>query len=88
MNKQKRLSPFEQLLRAIEREIYDLVLELQYPGTEINWDFVVGYRTALNVLLEKAYSIYNRRTPSEFISMDERSQDTTLKLLELLRRGS
>lgn len=81
----KRLSQFEQLLRAIENEVFDLALSSQ--GNEAQNDFfVIGYRCALNVLLEKAYAIRNRRFPADFITFDETKEETTKRLLEALKR--
>lgn len=87
MKGRKKLSPFEQLLRAIERELYDLTLELQKEHKGLNMDYMQGYRAALNVMLEKAYAIYNRRFPGEFVALDERTEEATAKLLKMLKRG-
>ena len=81
----KRLSPFEQLLRAIENEVFNLALSSQ-SKEKMNTDFVIGYRCALNVLLEKAYAIRNRRFPADFITLDETKEETTKRLLEALKR--
>ena len=83
----KRYSPFQELLRYVEGAIFDLTLELQLPTTEKrNPDFVFGYRCALNLILEKAYAIYNRRFPAEFILLDERTEEASQRLLEALKK--
>ena len=83
----KRFSPFQELLRYVEGAIFDLALELQLPSNEKpNYDFVIGYRCALNFVLEKAYAIYNRRFPAEFITLDERTEEATQRLLEALKK--
>lgn len=87
MRGSKKLSPFEQMLRAIESELYDLTLELQGEHEGLNMDYVQGYRAALNVMLEKAYAIYNRRFPGEFIALDERTEEASKKILAMLKRG-
>lgn len=89
MKAKKRLSPFERLLRIIERETFNQTLELQLPRTEkINTDFVLGYRVALNYMLEQAYLIYNDRFPAEMLFMDERTEEASELLRNLLKRGS
>lgn len=83
----KRLSPFQELLRYVEGAIFDLALELQLPSNEKrNSDFILGYRCALNLILEKAYSIYNRRFPNEFITLDERTEEASQRLLAALKK--
>ena len=89
MNK-SRISPFEQLLRSIEDEIYNFSLELQLKKEEkLNTDFCLGYRCALNYMLERAYAIYYRKYPENFIPLDMRTEQATLQLIVALlkKRG-
>lgn len=73
------------MLRAIENEVFNLALSAQ-SNEKMNNDFIIGYRCALNILLEKAYAIYNRRFPADFITLDETKEETTKRLLEALKR--
>lgn len=82
----RRLSPFAQLLRFVEGALFDLALELQLPAPERNLDFMLGYRTALNIVLEQAYAIYNRRFPGELALLDERTEEATERLLAALKK--
>ena len=85
----KRPSPFTQLLRYVENELFDLSLDLQLPREERRWqnaDFIHGYRAALNLILQEAYTIYNRRMHSEFISLHPAKEESTERLLELLEK--
>jgi hypothetical protein len=86
----RKLSPFAQLLKFLESEVFDLSLTLQNAGARtFNIDFVMGYRCALNVILERAYSIYNRRYPEGMLALDERTEEATEILLRMLKkRGS
>lgn len=89
MKAKKRLSPFERLLRIIECETFNQTLELQLPRTEkVNVDYILGYRAALNFMLEHAYRIYNNRFPAELLLMDERTEEASELLRNLLKRGS
>lgn len=83
----KRYTPFQELLRYVEGEIFDLALDQQLNSSEDrNYDFVLGYRCALNLVLEKAYTIYNRRFPAEFLALDERTEEASLRLLAALKK--
>lgn len=88
MKGRKRLSPFAELLRVVESEIFDLTMELQREGTEWDASFVMGYRCALNVILERAYAIYNRQWVDGFGSIDERTESASEYLLQQIKRGS
>jgi hypothetical protein len=85
----RKLSPFMQLLRVVESELYDLSLQMQYTGSKnYNPEFVLGYRCALNVILERAYAIYNRRYPDGIGALDEREESATEYLLRIIKKGS
>ena len=75
------------MLKVIENELFDLSLQAQSADIKkLNLDFLQGYRSALNVLLERAYAIYNRRFPAEFVFLDERTENASQILLEALKK--
>lgn len=87
MKGKSKFSPFQELLRAIENEIFNLALELQrQTSDERNLDFILGYRCALNVILERAYAIYTRRFPAELLLIDERTEEASELLLSKFRK--
>lgn len=62
----KKTSPFVQLRREIEDEIYNTNLEVSkliLGKVEYNVDFFLGYTEALRLMLQKAACIYNRKDP-------------------------
>ena len=85
----KRLSPFYALLNYIENEIFDLVLDQQLPKedrTFSNADFVMGYRAALNLMLEKALLIHARRYHGETLFLNPTTEEASARLIELLEK--
>lgn len=76
------------MLKIIENELFDLSLQLQSADTDkVNLDYILGYRSALNVILERAYGIYNRGITGEMVFLDERTESATeLLLLSLKKR--
>lgn len=53
-------TPFKKLLDDIENELYNHTLEIQLKATEgesINWDFVLGYHTALVFMRDRARGV-------------------------------
>lgn len=86
MRGQKRLSPFQQLIRAIEGELLTLSVQCQTtPAEELKLDYVLGYRCALNVLLERAYAIYNRQWLPGTFELDECSESASETLISALK---
>lgn len=59
-----RKSPFVQLKEAIESEIYDTKLKIEYvhysTGVEIADPYFIGYKEALERMLQRAEGIYKR----------------------------
>jgi hypothetical protein len=85
----KRQSPFYALLNYIEGELFDLVLDQQLPREErtfSNPDFVIGYRAALNLMLEKALCIHARAYNGEMLLLNPTTEEASAKLLELLEK--
>ena len=58
-------SPFTLLKEAIENELFDISLQLQYvdiaTGVTISNPYFLGYIEALKRMLARAEAIYNRR---------------------------
>lgn len=69
--KKKKLSPFYQLKKAIETEVFNLAIELQahmLADEKINTDFFLGYRSALLYMQSTAQNIeYHRFRDFEHI---------------------
>ena len=87
MKRKTNASPFRQLLKAIENEVYDFELECKcHNVNELSKDFVRGYRTAINNLLIYALSIYNRGLKAEFLVLDCTAEATTQKLLAQFKK--
>lgn len=62
-------SPFALLRESIEEEFFNLSLELQLLCTEeekVNHDFILGYRSALEILRARANFIYKHGTKPPF----------------------
>ena len=56
-----KLSPFQELLRAVENEHFIKCIEYQADPKKFNQQWFVGYMQALKLIIDKAYNIYNRR---------------------------
>lgn len=85
----KRQSPFYALLNYIESEIFDLVLDQQLPKEErvfSNRDFTMGYRAALNLMLEKALTIHARAYQGEALFLNPSTEEASARLIELLEK--
>lgn len=85
----KRLTPFYALLNYIESEIFDLVLDQQMPKDErtfSNPDFTMGYRAALNLMLEKALTIHARAYQGETLFLNPTTEEASARLIELLEK--
>lgn len=83
-------SPFAQLYRAIERELFDLSLKTQSNlshGAEINHGFVLGYRAALLSLLQEAKRITRQPIGRELLSYDG-TEESFSRIIERLEKGS
>lgn len=68
MKNKKRLSPFEELHKFIENELFDQVFECQLLDLynfKCNSEFIRGRIATLRYILAKANCIYNRRWSSE-----------------------
>lgn len=79
----KRLSPFQELLKAIENEAYDFELRCKsHNFEELNADFCRGYKSAINSVLTVALSIYDRGLSGKYLMLDIDSHETTQKLLD------
>lgn len=89
MKNKKRSSPFQQLVSEVENALFDLELSIQLNDADkLNLDFVIGYRCALNLVLEKACTIYNRRFPASAVMLDERTAEASeILIAELKKRG-
>ena len=87
MKKKKRLSPFEELYSLIEQEICDLVLKAQLYDEYLNSPYWVGYRVALNYMLDRATAIYNRGWRYQNIGTDYRKLDAHEEILKAKKRG-
>lgn len=81
----KRKSPFEKLICAIEEEYYHSCLIAQ-NDEEVNRDFLLGYRCAINSILLNAYGIYHQHTISGALTLDLTSAKTSELLLKELKR--
>lgn len=86
----RRLSPFAELKEYVEGRLFDLSLELQanaLAGESVNFDYVLGYRAALNEVYGVAYSIYSRTAYAERITMDERTEAYTERTKQKFKKG-
>lgn len=62
--KKKKLSPFYQLKKAIDTEVFDLALEVQahmLAGEKMNTSYILGYRSALLFMQSTAQNIERDR---------------------------
>ena len=83
----KKLSPFQELLKAIENEVYDFELECRcHKLDELNVEFCKGYRAAINSVLTVALSIYNRGLKAKYLILDVESKETTDTLIEAFKK--
>ena len=56
----RKLSPFQELLKALENEAFIKSIEFQAHPEKFDSSWLSGYMTALNNAINKAYAIYNR----------------------------